>query len=127
PPFYMIAFALNDTPATYFIGTDPTNLTWTVSQPVGSRLALSVVDANGSPGGLASQIFTVVFTTNVTSPEQLTTCDPWGVTIQGGNPPYTVTLVQPNFPDFTNVTVLPGFDVLTYINRANPNSQLIGK
>ncbi|PPR06300.1 LOW QUALITY PROTEIN: hypothetical protein CVT26_005132 [Gymnopilus dilepis] len=143
PPFYMISFALGGIPVTSFIGTDPNNLTWTVVQPVGSQLAMSVVDANGRPGGLAADIISVVAGTttdcvigqsnsppftvsaNVTGPSSLTTCEPWGLTMNGGVPPYTVTLVQPDSPAFTNVTLSDEDNVFTYINRAGPSDQLI--
>jgi hypothetical protein len=137
----MIAFAVGGTPVTTFIGTDENNLSWTVTEPVGSRLVLSVVDANGSAGGIPPQILTVIagqstqcvtaplttppftVTANVTS--ELTTCQPWGLTVKGGVPPYTVTLAELNEPVVTNVTMPFGLDSFTFINRANPNGQLI--
>lgn len=38
PPYYMIAFAIGGTPVTTLIGTDQGNLSWTVTQAVGSLL-----------------------------------------------------------------------------------------
>ena len=122
---------------------------------------MSVVDANGRPGGLAADIISVVgvcfgpfrgadphqwhsagtttdcvigqsnsppFTVsaNSTGASSLTTCEPWGLTMHGGVPPYTVTLVQPDSPAFTNVTLSAEDNVFTYINRAGPSNQLIG-
>ncbi|KAF8970972.1 hypothetical protein BDZ97DRAFT_1410986 [Flammula alnicola] len=142
PPYYMIAFAVGGTPVTTFIGTDENNLSWTVTQPVGSQLVLSVVDANGSAGGIPPRILNVIpgsttqcvntplltpefkVTANVTG--NLQTCQPWGFTVKGGVPPYTITLAQPNSPVVTNVTLPFGDDSFTYINRANPGGQLIG-
>ncbi|KAJ3514253.1 hypothetical protein NLJ89_g2479 [Agrocybe chaxingu] len=141
PPFYMIAFLIGGAPITTFIGTDEDNLSWAVTAPVGSRLALSVVDANGTAGGLPPTIYEVVagsttqcVTGTVQTPEfrvtanvtgDLTTCQPWGLTIKGGVPPYNITLVQPNSPIVTNVTIGFGDDHYTYINRANPDGKLI--
>ncbi|KDR84615.1 hypothetical protein GALMADRAFT_56300, partial [Galerina marginata CBS 339.88] len=60
PPYYMMAFAVDGTPVTTPIGTDENNLSWTVTHPTGSRLILTVVDANGSAGGTQLQILSVV-------------------------------------------------------------------
>ncbi|KAF4618526.1 hypothetical protein D9613_009708 [Agrocybe pediades] len=136
----MIAFALGQTPTTSLLGADENNLSWTVTQPVGSNLALSVMDANGSAGGIPPVIATVVagqktdcivnlvatppfeVTSNVTG--GLQTCQPWGLRIKGGSPPYILTLSEIDSPVFTNVTIPNGLDAFTYINRANPGSQL---
>lgn len=140
PPYYMISLAVGGTPVTTLIGTDENNLSWTITQPVGSQLALLVVDANGSSGGLPAQIFNVIegqttqcvtapltppFTVTANVTGDLTTCQPWGLTVKGGVPPYNVTLVQPDDPIVTNVTMPFGLDVFTFINRANPNARLI--
>ncbi|KAF8193736.1 hypothetical protein BJ912DRAFT_960300 [Pholiota molesta] len=142
PPYYMIAFAIGKTPVTTFIGTDQNNLNWTVTEPAGSQLALSVVDANGSAGGIQPRMFTVNESTNtqcVTTPTltpaftitsnvtgDLETCQPWGLTVQGGVPPYIVTLGALDSPYVTNVSIPVGDNNFTYINRAAPNGQLIG-
>ncbi|PPQ90492.1 hypothetical protein CVT25_014775 [Psilocybe cyanescens] len=141
PPYYMISFAVGSTPQTAFIGTDANNLSWTVTHPAGSRLILSVVDSTGSAGGIAQQIFNVVagqspqcvippstgpaFTVTANVTTDLTTCQPWGLTVKGGVPPYVVTLVEVNSPIVTNVTMPNGLDRFTYIDRADPNSSLI--
>jgi len=126
---------------TTLIGTDENNLSWTVTQPVGSQLLLSVVDANGSTGmvlnkmnvtaGQTTQCVTAplaspsfIVTANVTN--DLQTCQPWGLTVKGGTPPYTITLAAPNSPTVTNVTLPYGDGTFTYINRASPNGQLMG-
>ncbi|CAA7263778.1 unnamed protein product [Cyclocybe aegerita] len=140
-PYYMIAFLIGGAPITTLIGTDEDSLSWTVTAPVGSRLALSVVDANGSAGGLPPTIYEVIagsttqcVTGTIQTPEfkvtanvtgDLTTCQPWGLAIKGGVPPYNITLVQPNSPIVTNVTIGFGDNHYTYINRATPNGQLI--
>src|ERR1700737_1064140 len=66
----------------------------------------------------------LAITPNVTM--NLATCEPWGLTVTGGNAPYNVTLVSIGSAVVTNITLPQGFDVLTYINRANPNSQVLG-
>jgi hypothetical protein len=63
-------------------------------------------------------------TANVT--KQLSTCQPWGITIAGGVPPYTLVVQAINAGGATNVTMPYGEDVFTYINRAPPNIQLLG-
>lgn len=63
-------------------------------------------------------------TANVT--KQLSTCQPWGITIAGGVPPYTLILQAVNAGNTTNVTIPFGENVFTFINRAQPNIQLLG-
>ncbi|KAF8152348.1 hypothetical protein B0H34DRAFT_113424 [Crassisporium funariophilum] len=142
PPYYMIAFVLGGTPVTTLIGSDENNLSWTVTQPVGSQLVLSVVDANGSAGGIPPRVSTVIagpttqcVATPSTTPEfkvisnvtgDLQTCQPWGFTVIGGVPPYTLTLAAPNSPTVTNATLGYGDNNFTYINRAAPGGQLLG-
>ncbi|KAJ7312404.1 hypothetical protein DFH08DRAFT_654985, partial [Mycena albidolilacea] len=149
PPFYMMAFAIGGTPSTTLIGTDETNLSWTVNQPhthahvdAGSQLLLQVVDSQGSSGGVPPNLFTVVagqstqcipaasndppFTVEANVTDTLTTCQPWGIKIKGGTPPYDLTLAAVNSPLVINVTMGPADDQFTFIDRADPNTQLIG-
>ncbi|KAJ6549586.1 hypothetical protein DFH09DRAFT_878076, partial [Mycena vulgaris] len=141
PPFYMMAFAVDGAPLTAFIGTDEKNLAWTVRHPVGTKLLLGVVDSAGSSGGIDTPIYTVtagdttecISTTdndpqfmieaNVT--DVLSTCQPWGLTIRGGAPPYKLTLAVLNSPHVTNFTLGPNESAFTYINRVAPNSQVL--
>ncbi|KAF8188462.1 hypothetical protein K438DRAFT_1833598 [Mycena galopus ATCC 62051] len=143
PPLYMMAFAVDGTPSTSFIGTNQSNLTWTVNYPVGTQLVLGVVDSLGHSGGIDSPVYTVTdgATTQcvpATTPEPgfkisgnvtdvLQTCQPWGLTIEGGTPPYNITIAQMNSPNVTNATLGPIDTVFTYINRMEPGNQLIGK
>ncbi|KAF8170906.1 hypothetical protein K438DRAFT_1982463 [Mycena galopus ATCC 62051] len=137
PPFYMMAFAIGGTPSTTLIGTDESNLSWTVNQP----LLLQVVDSQGSSGGVPPNLFTVVagqstqcipaasndppFTVEANVTDTLTTCQPWGIKIKGGTPPYDLTLAAVNSSLVTNVTMGPADDQFTFIDRADPNTQLI--
>ncbi|KAK7018624.1 hypothetical protein R3P38DRAFT_2983573 [Favolaschia claudopus] len=142
PPFYMLAFPVGSgTPSTTLIGTDESKLSWTVNQPVGSQLLLTVVDSQGSSGGVPPNLFTVVagqstqcipqpsndppFTVTANVTDTLTTCQPWGITIKGGVPPYNLTLAAVNSPIITNVTMGPVDDQFTFIDRADPGTQLI--
>lgn len=137
----MIAFAIGGTPMTTLIGTDENDLSWTVTQPVGSQLILSVVDANGSAGGIPPNKMNVIagqttgcviapltsppFTVTANVTKDLRTCRPWGLTVKGGAPPYMITLASPNSPIVTNATLAYGDDAFTYINRADPGGELI--
>ncbi|KAF7290554.1 hypothetical protein MIND_01295500 [Mycena indigotica] len=143
PPFYMMSFPVNGmgTPHNTLIGTDESNLAWTVDQPVGAQLLLYVMDSTGSSGGVPPQLFTVVagsstqcipaaptgapFTVTANVTDTLTTCQAWGLTIQGGTPPYNVTFAALNSPVVTNVTMGPVDDAFTFIDRADPGTQLI--
>jgi hypothetical protein len=48
------------------------------------------------------------------------------MTISGGVKPYTVTLAALDSPIVTNVTLGLVDDFFTFINRANPDTQLAG-
>ncbi|KAJ7186745.1 hypothetical protein C8R46DRAFT_279075 [Mycena filopes] len=144
PPFYMVALAIGGTPTTSLIGTEENNLNWVVNQPIGTQMLLEVVDANGSSGGVPPSLFTVVagtsstsclppvstepaftLTANISDSADLTTCQPWGLSIVGGTPPYNLTLAALNSPIVTNVTMAPTDDHFTFINRADPGTQLV--
>ncbi|KAJ7238347.1 hypothetical protein B0H12DRAFT_98562 [Mycena haematopus] len=141
PPFYMTAFAVGGAPITTLIGTNTSNLAWTVQHPIGTQLFLAVVDSAGNSGGVDPPLYTVIegastqcipglvvgppfsITANVT--DTLTTCQPWGLTIHGGMPPYNVTLAALNASEVTNATLGPNDSVFTYINRAEAGTQMI--
>ncbi|KAJ6546609.1 hypothetical protein B0H10DRAFT_1852161, partial [Mycena sp. CBHHK59/15] len=145
PPFYMIAFAVNGMLSTSFIGTNESKLSWTVTYPVGTQLALGVVDSHGNSGGVDAPLYMVtagsttqcipsaltapVFAVTANVTDALSTCQPWGLTIRGRTLPYNVTLAALNAPDVTNLTSISTVGaadtVLTYINRATPSTQLI--
>lgn len=62
---------------------------------------------------------------NVTT--AINTCDPWGLTVTGGVKPYNISLAAIRAPVVTNVTMGPGDDVLVYVDRADPGSQILGE
>ncbi|KAF7304129.1 hypothetical protein MIND_00644500 [Mycena indigotica] len=143
PPFYMISLAAGSTPMTSPIGTNASALSWTVRHPVGTQLILEVVDSQGTSAGIDIFAYTVIagssnaclpppdkgppFTASSTTPNGATinTCDPWNIFVNGGKPPYTVTIGQLNTAFATNSTMGPADTVLQYINRGNPGSQMI--
>ncbi|KAJ7839928.1 hypothetical protein B0H14DRAFT_1063842 [Mycena olivaceomarginata] len=145
PPFYMIAYAVGGAPITSSIGTNESNLSWTVTHPIGTQLLLGVFDSQGNTGGIDVPLYTVTkgsstscipppppaedapppFTITANVTDTLTTCQPWGLTIHGGIPPYNVTLVALNSTVVTNQTLGADDSVLTYINRQEPNLQVL--
>lgn len=66
----------------------------------------------------------LVIKANVT--KALSRCEPWGLRISGGTPPYNITLVMLDVPS-TNITLPLGMDVLTYVNSGNSSGQMLGK
>ena len=62
---------------------------------------------------------------NVT--QNLATCKAWGLRASGGTPPYNITLAAVNSPVVTNITLPSGDDVFTWIDRALPNTQILGE
>ncbi|GLB42937.1 putative multi-organism process [Lyophyllum shimeji] len=140
-PYYMIAFAVDGTPATSLIGSDSSKLAWVVNQPAGSKVLLSVVDSAGSSCGTSALVYTVSagqstdclpvnsavefsVSSNATA-GGLSTCDPWGLLIRGGQSPFTVTLAPVGSPSVTNVTMPAGDNLYTYINRASPDGSIL--
>ncbi|KAK0200446.1 hypothetical protein DFS33DRAFT_157345 [Desarmillaria ectypa] len=140
PPFYMRAYEKGGGLITSLLGASESNLTWIVNNPVGSEILLNVIDANGSSGGNSPKLFTVgtglttnciterndttfTVTSNVTG--DLQPCQPWGLRIKGGIPPYNISLVQTNSPVVTNVTTLGDDDAYTYINRATSDQIML--
>ncbi|KIJ94066.1 hypothetical protein K443DRAFT_111102 [Laccaria amethystina LaAM-08-1] len=141
PPYSMMAFAIGGTPTTTLIGTDASSLSWTVTQPVGTRLMLSLVDAESSEGGIPADIYEVAagqttncvitpsttanftITSNITG--SLATCQHWGLTISGGVAPYKITLASIGARVVTNVTLPSSDNHFTYVNRAAPGAQLL--
>lgn len=57
----------------------------------------------------------------------LATCDYWGLRVTGGSPPYNISLAAVGSPVVTNVSLAEGLDVMTYIDRADPNGLLLGR
>ena len=66
----------------------------------------------------------ITLAVNVTGSAE--TCQPIGYRVFGGQPPYTISLAAPGSPVVTNETLPKEDDVFTYINRADPNGQLMG-
>lgn len=64
---------------------------------------------------------------NVSTTAKLQTCQQLGLRVYGGTQPYNVSLAAINSPVVTNITLGANEDVVTWINRADPNGQLIGK
>ncbi|KAK0477649.1 hypothetical protein IW261DRAFT_1485699 [Armillaria novae-zelandiae] len=142
PPFYMRAYEKGGRVLTTLLGDSESNLTWTVNNLVGSEVLLNVVDSHGSSGGIAPQLYKVgtgsstnciddrndtsfTVTSNATTSD-LQPCQPWGLRIHGGIPPYNISIVQPNSPVTTNATTGGDDDAYTYINRANSGQILTG-
>ncbi|KAJ6518223.1 hypothetical protein C8R47DRAFT_1189564 [Mycena vitilis] len=138
PPYYMIALPVHGAPITSFIGANESNLSWQVQYPTGTQLLLEVVDSQGSTGGVDTPMYTVSaddsvecippttpdfnITANVT--DFLTPCQPWGLKIEGGTPPYSVTIAVQNTGFVTNVTLGSTDTVFTYINSAPAGSMI---
>ncbi|KAE9399681.1 hypothetical protein BT96DRAFT_1101665 [Gymnopus androsaceus JB14] len=129
PPFYMIAWEIGGTPSSSLLGLDES-----------TTLMLNVVDSQGNGGGIPPQPFTVQpgqttecvvsgnstdFTVSANISDTVNTCQPWGIRIQGGIPPYNISLAQSNSPVVTNVTIPNGLTAFTYINRATPGYLLL--
>ncbi|KZP24229.1 hypothetical protein FIBSPDRAFT_888957 [Athelia psychrophila] len=139
PPYYMIAYESGGIPTTTNIGTNATNLSWQAGYGIGTQLTLAMVDASGSSGGVPAYLYNVTagqgsscyskrnttlrIYANVT--KDLQTCDPWGLQIVGGVPPYNITSTAPGSGTWTNISLPQGFDVFTYINRGSPGGYLI--
>ncbi|GJE96422.1 hypothetical protein PsYK624_126190 [Phanerochaete sordida] len=140
PPFYMLAFEPGGVPTTSVLGSDPTQLAWQVNHVRGSELMLAVVDSAGNTGGVSDVLYNIaagsdiscllpssppVVTVQANVSDNLSTCQPWGLTITGGERPYTVVLSQLQSSTITVVTMSDDDDTFTYINRANTDRQMM--
>jgi hypothetical protein len=144
PGYYLMAFEPNGFSTTTFAGMNHSNLTWQVNHAAGTQLMLSMADSIGNAGGVGSELHNELYTVvpgqdssclppkpttslaikaNVT--KNLATCDYWGLRVSGGTPPYTISLAAVGSPVVTNVTLDLGLDVMTYIDRADPNGLLL--
>ncbi|KAF8898300.1 hypothetical protein CPB85DRAFT_189229 [Mucidula mucida] len=127
---------------TTLLGSDESSLKWTVTNPVDSQLLLNVIDSNDSSAGVAPKLFTIdtgsttncvvndadtTFTvkSNLSETGTLATCQPWGLRIKNGVPPYNISFAQVNSPVVTNVTTNQDDDAYTYINRADGGKLLM--
>ncbi|KAF8496355.1 hypothetical protein JB92DRAFT_2746917 [Gautieria morchelliformis] len=142
PPYTLIAYESAGIPTRQVVGSDPNNLFWTVDHAPQSQLALSMADSAGNAGGVAEQLYTVVSSTsgtachanNPTSPisittnttKAITTCEVLPLKMSGGTKPYTVTIAFLGSAVVTNFTLGAAFDTYNWVNRASPNSQIIG-
>lgn len=93
-----------------------------LSMPSYSR----ILEAGQTTQCVTSPSLTPDFTVTANVTKTLQTCQPWGFTVKGGVPPYVISLAALNSPVVTNVTMPHGDDAFTYIDRADPNGQLIG-
>ncbi|KAI0754634.1 hypothetical protein C8Q80DRAFT_1266226 [Daedaleopsis nitida] len=134
PPYYMMAIAAYGTSSVSHIGDNSSELSWQVQNRRGTQLLLTVIDSAGQSGGFMNVFYDVVdgdtqclpaapsdppvITANATA--TLNTCDSWGLLVTGGVKPYNLTLATPSSPGMTNVTMDPGDNLYTYINRASP-------
>ncbi|KAI0808122.1 hypothetical protein C8Q74DRAFT_1363546 [Fomes fomentarius] len=139
PPYYMMEFAVGGGTFVSSIGDNPKQLSWRVNSPKGSKVLLTVIDSVGNTGGFSSNFFDIVagdkscqapapsnpatVSANVTT--TINTCDSWGLTITGGVKPYNVTLAAVASPVMTNVSMGPEDDFFTFIDRADPGTQLL--
>ncbi|KAJ6568678.1 hypothetical protein B0H19DRAFT_989173, partial [Mycena capillaripes] len=118
PPYYMMAFPVSGTPMTSLIGTNASALEWTVAFPVGASTTLTGGSTTQCIPPGSRPVFTI--TSNLTSGSMLSTCDGWQLSIQGGTPPYKVTLAPSNSADVVNVTLRPNDSVFNYLNQSPP-------
>lgn len=58
---------------------------------------------------------------------RLAACQPLGIQVSGGTPPYTITLAETNTPLVTNVSMSFDTEIFNYPHRAVPDAMLVGK
>ncbi|KAE9402411.1 hypothetical protein BT96DRAFT_816567, partial [Gymnopus androsaceus JB14] len=118
PPYYMLAYPMQGTPRIYPLGLNTSDLTWQMDYEAGISTGCVVSDISSN--------FTV--SNNVTIPSNISTCDPWGVTVEGGSYPYTFSILSTNSLVVNNITTTSADqDMLVWINRADPNGILFGE
>ncbi|KAF7327147.1 hypothetical protein MKEN_00291500 [Mycena kentingensis (nom. inval.)] len=144
PPFYLMAYEVgaSGTPTTSTVGQNSSRLEWEVNIPIGSQVVLELVDAHGTSGGVDVPLYTVTDgSTDCLSPSvlastfklssshnqntSLDTCAPWPLAIEGGTPPFILTLASLDSPHSTNITLTEDERIFSYTNRAQPNRRMI--
>ncbi|GJE96424.1 hypothetical protein PsYK624_126210 [Phanerochaete sordida] len=141
-PYYMLAFEPGGVPTTSMIGHDRSNLWWQANHQRGSSLMLTMIDSNGSTGGVPQPLYdmtagsntsclqslpssSAIVHANISAGNNLSTCDPLGITISGGQKPYTVFLAETDSPLLVVQTLSDDDDTFTYFNQYNPGWQII--
>ncbi|EIN04472.1 hypothetical protein PUNSTDRAFT_92833 [Punctularia strigosozonata HHB-11173 SS5] len=139
PPYYLTAAEIGGTPTTQMIGTNSSNLTWTVTHKAGTKLLLAVWDSLGNTGGVGSAMYTVQsghssscippppstpqvqISSKISDGHKLKTCEAWDLDIvANGAGPFNVSLIAAG-TGVTNVTMSTGDTLLQYINRTPPD------
>lgn len=142
-PLYMISYEIGGTPQIHALQTVDGAPSYTVRHGVGSRVIFNLADRLEMSGGVLPGVYNVVAgdsTDCVVSPpraldfaihanhtgSELETCQPWALAIEGGTPPYSVSIASPGAPSVTNVTMDSAEQNLyTYINRVPPGAQVL--
>ncbi|KZV92846.1 hypothetical protein EXIGLDRAFT_717817 [Exidia glandulosa HHB12029] len=144
PPYEVIAFEAGGLSDRQKGGDNSTDIPWLVRHSPGARLFVTIIDSKGDFGGFPAGFFKVVpgksascmppepkagdipmLSANVSN-ANLETCQPWGMNITGGIPPYSVQIIADNSPLYTNTTApSTSTDRFTYINRADPQRSMI--
>lgn len=140
PPYYLLAFEPGGVPTTTMVGRDPKNLTWIANHKQGAKLMLTMMDSQQRIGGVPGTLYTMtagsdssciptapqnVASVHANVTDALHACDAWGLTIQGGQKPYTVVISGLDLPTIQNETLGANDNVFTYVDRVKPNTQLM--
>ncbi|KAI0791462.1 hypothetical protein BC629DRAFT_1509716 [Irpex lacteus] len=144
PPYYLFAFEPGGIPSVSMIGTDPKNLSWQNTHQRGASLMIMVQDSQKSTGGIDTRLYNVTAGSNTTCLSSITaaqlqaipsitpnatgkieTCQPWGLTIAGGEQPYTVVLTALDSSSVTNTSV--NSNDYTYVNEVAPSELFMGE
>ncbi|KAK7679060.1 hypothetical protein QCA50_018004 [Cerrena zonata] len=140
PPFSMYSFEPGGIPHVQRIGSNPLSLSWTVDHLPGTKLLLVMLDSLNNTGGIPEKMYDVVsgstacisqtsdppstfkLSSNVT--DQLTTCEPWGLTATNGTPPYTIYITAVGSDTITVVKMGDADNTLIYPDRVEPNTSV---
>ncbi|GAA5989101.1 hypothetical protein JCM10908_001158 [Rhodotorula pacifica] len=118
-PYYFIAFPINGQPATTFLGDVKIGqwFTWSAAYPVGTQLSLGMTDSANNSGGVVDGYTIVPGYNNCTVIEQNSSpplsfsafpdnnaCDEVVLRINGGEAPFTISVLAGQSGQYANVT-----------------------
>ncbi|KAH7886630.1 hypothetical protein F5I97DRAFT_1021469 [Phlebopus sp. FC_14] len=147
-PYYLLAFEPSGTSTTTLLGHTPSSLRWQVTHSIGSQLLLSLVDSQGTSGGVHPMLFTVkantadrecLYVDPLSSPlsplkpeivssviGQIPPCGAWDLSVFGGRAPYTISVVSLGSSTVYNFSLPLGQQSFTYNNRGGISGRMVG-
>ncbi|KZS89155.1 hypothetical protein SISNIDRAFT_489582 [Sistotremastrum niveocremeum HHB9708] len=140
PPYYLLAYEVNGSTSLSSLGSDISNMYWTAQQSQGSQLVLAMLDDAGNSGGILNGTYTIAqgsnncsapatpktdFSVSTNASTSLDTCSAIEISIKGGTPPYTISIIEENAVAPYNTTLSTNDDTYLWVNNLFPGVTII--